>query len=68
MHITSHIAPNVLQGKLALVTGAGQGNGRAIAKGLAHAGAAVIVTDIHVGNAQAVAKRNQPSGWASLGI
>ena len=62
MDITSHIAPLVLQGKLALVTGAGQGNGRAIAKGLAHAGAKVIVTDIHAGNAQAVAKEISQSG------
>jgi NAD(P)-dependent dehydrogenase (short-subunit alcohol dehydrogenase family) len=36
----------VLQGQLALVTGAGQGNGRAIAAGLARAGARVIVTDV----------------------
>ena len=67
MDITSHIAPLVLQGKLALVTGAGQGNGRAIAKGLAHAGAKVIVTDIHAGNAQAVAQEISQSGgqaWA----
>ena len=44
MLITSQIAPHVLGGKLALVTGAGQGNGRAIARGLAKAGAKVVVT------------------------
>lgn len=37
----------VLQGALALVTGAGQGNGLAIAKGFAQNGARVIVTDIN---------------------
>lgn len=36
----------LLQGKLALVTGAGRGIGRAIAVAYAHAGARVIVTDI----------------------
>ena len=56
MLITSQIAPHVLGGKLALVTGAGQGNGCAISKGLAQAGARVVVTDIHGENAKAVAK------------
>ncbi|MES2787071.1 MAG: glucose 1-dehydrogenase [Pseudomonadota bacterium] len=41
------IAPRLLEGRLALVTGAGQGNGRAIALGLAQAGARVIVTDMN---------------------
>ena len=35
----------LLEGRLALVTGAGQGNGRPIAIGLAQAWARVIVTD-----------------------
>jgi NAD(P)-dependent dehydrogenase (short-subunit alcohol dehydrogenase family) len=62
MLITPQIAPHVLGGKLALVTGAGQGNGRAIAKGLALAGAKVVVTDIHHENAQAVAREISDSG------
>src|SRR5258707_9848548 len=37
---------DTLLGRLALVTGAGRGNGAAIARGLAAAGAEVIVTDI----------------------
>lgn len=43
MHLAELLS---LDGRLALVTGAGRGNGRAIAQGLANAGAAVIVTDI----------------------
>lgn len=39
--------PTILKGRLALVTGAGQGNGQEIAIGLARAGAKVIVTDIN---------------------
>lgn len=54
MDITERIAPKVLKGKTALVTGAGQGNGRAIARGLAQAGARVIVTDVVEPNAAAV--------------
>ena len=67
MQINSQIAPKVLVNKLALVTGAGQGNGRAIARGLAQAGAKVIVTDIQGLNADAVAEEINFAGgkaWA----
>ena len=67
MKIPDHIAPPVLQGRLALVTGGGQGNGQAIALGLAHAGARVIVTDLNEGNAQQVAQGIRQQGgqaWA----
>jgi len=37
----------LLEGRLALITGAGQGNGRALALGLAQAGARVVVTDVN---------------------
>jgi NAD(P)-dependent dehydrogenase (short-subunit alcohol dehydrogenase family) len=55
MLISQQIAPHVLGNQLALVTGAGQGNGRAIARGLAKAGARVIVTDLNENNAHLVA-------------
>lgn len=55
MNISEFMAPQILSGRIALVTGAGQGNGKAIAKGLAKAGARVIVTDLNETNAKAVA-------------
>lgn len=42
---------NLLAGKVVLITGAGQGNGRALARGLAWAGATVVVTDMNAANA-----------------
>jgi NAD(P)-dependent dehydrogenase (short-subunit alcohol dehydrogenase family) len=39
--------PRLLVGRLAFITGAGQGNGRAIALGLSQAGARVIVSDVN---------------------
>jgi NAD(P)-dependent dehydrogenase (short-subunit alcohol dehydrogenase family) len=45
----------LLEGRTALVTGAAQGNGEAIAKGVAAAGAATIVTDMNLEGAQRTA-------------
>ena len=44
-----------LEGKVAIVTGAGQGIGRAIALRLARDGAAVLVNDLNPESADAVA-------------
>jgi NAD(P)-dependent dehydrogenase (short-subunit alcohol dehydrogenase family) len=55
MDISLMMAPQVLESRIALVTGGGQGNGRAIARGLACAGATVVVTDLNGLNAKAVA-------------
>lgn len=67
MNISSNMAPQVLIGRLALVTGAGQGNGRAIAIGLAKAGARVVVTDINHQTVQSVQEEIRADGgqaWA----
>ena len=57
----------LLAGRLALVTGAGRGNGRAIARGLARAGARVVATDLNGANADATAALVRAEGghaWA----
>src|SRR5690606_23882247 len=66
MEISELMAPRVLGGRIALVTGAGQGNGKAIAQGLAKAGARVVVTDLNEGNAQAVAAHIRSEGGEAV--
>jgi NAD(P)-dependent dehydrogenase (short-subunit alcohol dehydrogenase family) len=67
MEITEKMAPQVLYGRLALVTGAGQGNGRAIAKGLAKSGAKVVVTDLNPKTANSVAEEIRQAGGVAWG-
>jgi NAD(P)-dependent dehydrogenase (short-subunit alcohol dehydrogenase family) len=57
----------VLKERLALVTGAGRGLGAAIAKGLAEAGAKVIVTDIDAASAEASAAALKADGFTAWG-
>ena len=54
--------PSVLNGALVLVTGAGQGNGQAIALGVAAAGARVVVTDVRLDTAEATALKIREKG------
>ena len=58
--------PNRLQDKVALVTGAGQGIGRAIAVRFAAEGAKVIVSDINQATADAVAEEIGPAAKADV--
>ncbi len=57
-----------ITGEIALVTGAAQGNGKAIALGLAAAGAKVIACDIQVSAVEAVAQEIRAAGGQAVGI
>ena len=59
---------DMLLGRLALVTGAGHGNGAAIARGLAAAGAEVIVTDIDNDAARTIADSIVAEGGKARGF
>lgn len=59
--------PRLLEGRLAFVTGAGQGNGREIGLGLHRAGARVIVTDMNAATVEETAQLIRDEGgeaWA----
>ena len=67
MTFPATVAPRLLNGRLALITGAGQGNGRALALGLAQAGARVVVTDMNAGTVEETAQAVRAEGgeaWA----
>jgi len=55
-------ATTLLAGDVAVVTGAAQGNGEAIARGLARHGAAVAIADLDLEKATAVAKGIEDDG------
>lgn len=57
-----------LAGKVAIITGAGNGIGEAAARLFAHQGAAVIVNDLDAGGAEAVAGSIRESGGRALAV
>ncbi|MGZ5116109.1 MAG: 3-oxoacyl-ACP reductase FabG [Burkholderiales bacterium] len=59
---------NGLEGKIALVTGASRGIGRAIAAALAGAGATVIGTATTQSGADAIRQEMSASGWKGTGL
>jgi NAD(P)-dependent dehydrogenase (short-subunit alcohol dehydrogenase family) len=56
------LAPRLLQGRLAFVTGAGQGNGRAFCLGLAQAGARIVATDMNAAAVEETARLVREAG------
>jgi NAD(P)-dependent dehydrogenase (short-subunit alcohol dehydrogenase family) len=64
----SSASPGSLNGRVALVTGGGGGIGSAYARGLAGAGASVVVADIRLDAAQATADALTADGYQSLAV
>jgi NAD(P)-dependent dehydrogenase (short-subunit alcohol dehydrogenase family) len=62
MALPTSVAPRLLDGRLALITGAGQGNGRMLALGLAQAGARVIATDVNAATVEETARLARAEG------
>ena len=60
--------PQDLSGKVALVTGAGQGMGQAVARRLAAGGAKMVVNDLCAGSAQRTAGELERSGHEAIAV
>lgn len=62
------MAEQKLTGKAAIITGAAQGIGKAIAQTLARAGAAVAIADMKLDGAQATAREIEKEGGKAMGV
>jgi NAD(P)-dependent dehydrogenase (short-subunit alcohol dehydrogenase family) len=62
MALPTNVAPRLLEGRLAFITGAGQGNGRTLALGLAQAGARVVATDVNAATVEETARLARAEG------
>jgi NAD(P)-dependent dehydrogenase (short-subunit alcohol dehydrogenase family) len=62
------MADFVLDGKVAIVTGASKGIGEAIAKGFSKAGAQVVVSSRKIDGVEGVARRIQDTGGEALAV
>src|ERR1051325_656089 len=58
----------LLEGKVAIVTGAGQGIGRAVAKGLAAEGAKVVIAELNAENGMRVAGDIERAGNTAIAV
>jgi 3-oxoacyl-[acyl-carrier protein] reductase len=57
-----------LTGRVAIVTGAGQGMGRSVAQALAERGASIVINDLNAATAAAVAQALQDGGTDAISI
>ena len=62
------IEPSSLKGRIAIVTGAGQGMGRAVARALAALGATLVVNDLNADTAKATATELSAAGANAIHI
>jgi NAD(P)-dependent dehydrogenase (short-subunit alcohol dehydrogenase family) len=62
------VVPGLFRGDVAIVTGAAQGNGAAIARGLAASGASVIVSDLNAEGAATTAEAIAKVGGRAASI
>jgi NAD(P)-dependent dehydrogenase (short-subunit alcohol dehydrogenase family) len=66
--VERQIVTNKLEGKVAIVTGAAGGIGSAYSRGLAEAGAAVVVADLNAEGAEKVAAELTADGYKAVGV
>eukprot|EP00668_Euglena_longa_P005670 GGOE01006698.1.p2 GENE.GGOE01006698.1~~GGOE01006698.1.p2 ORF type:complete len:312 (-),score=79.68 GGOE01006698.1:238-1131(-) len=66
--VEQHVSPRWLEGKVAIITGSGQGIGAAAAKLFAQHGAQVVVTDVDAAKADAVVREITSAGGIAIAV